>query len=183
MPSFKFRVLLDSVKEQEIFRDIVVNDDTTFEEFYTTIISSFDFSNDQMASFFVSNEDWDKGDEITLMDMSFGDDEHSTMIMSQERIGSFIETDEQRFLLVYDFLNMWICLIELQEIFSERVAQPHVVLKVGDIPEDLRSKGPESLEDLQFDSIQLDDDDDYGLDDFDDEFSSEDFDNIDDYDL
>ena len=61
MPGLKFRVLLDSEKKEEIFRDILISDTDNFESLYHAILKSFNFKGDQMASFYVSNDDWDKG--------------------------------------------------------------------------------------------------------------------------
>lgn len=33
MPALKFRVILDNIEDQEIFRDVVVNDDHRFTDF------------------------------------------------------------------------------------------------------------------------------------------------------
>lgn len=177
MPGLKFRVLLDSIKEKEIFRDIVVNDSSDFETFYKTIIAAFDFSNDQMASFFVSDHDWNKGKEITLVDMGF-DEESQAEIMSENIIRTCIESPKQRFILVYDFLNMWIFLIELQEVVSEEVSEPKVVLEVGKVTEEMKKSGEQSNQNLEFETERLDD---FG--DFDDDYSSDDFENIDDLDI
>ncbi|MEX2484593.1 MAG: hypothetical protein WED10_08535 [Brumimicrobium sp.] len=183
MPGLKFRVLLDSVKEEEVFCDIIVNDDQSFEVFYTTILEAFDFSNDQMASFFVSDEDWNKGDEISLMDMAFGpsDMEEAPEQMTDLMIRQRIESPKQRFILVYDFLNMWIFLIELQEILSEEIQSPKVVMKVGEIPEKMRIEGTNSLENMQFDTEISDDLKNFDFDD--DEFDDDSFENIDDFDI
>src|SRR5690554_165339 len=87
MAGLKFRILLDSIEDKEIFRDILISDDLNFEHFYNTILDAFGLPNDQMASFFVSDEDWNKGEEISLMDMSFGsnDEEESPIDRSEER--------------------------------------------------------------------------------------------------
>ena len=74
MPGLKFRVLLDSEKKEEVFRDILIADTDNFESFYKIILDSFDFKGDQMGSFYVSNDMWDKGHEISLMDMTYDDD-------------------------------------------------------------------------------------------------------------
>ncbi|MBK6527797.1 MAG: hypothetical protein IPG07_20960 [Crocinitomicaceae bacterium] len=66
MPSFKFRVLIDTNTGVDVFRDILISTNDNLELFYQTILTSFNFKNDQMASFYKSNEDWDKGQEITL---------------------------------------------------------------------------------------------------------------------
>ena len=56
MPGLKFRVLLDSDKNEEVFRDIVIANDAHFETFYHAIMEAFNFKGDQMASFYVSND-------------------------------------------------------------------------------------------------------------------------------
>ena len=48
--------------------------DDNFESFFNAIIRAYDFQGDQMASFYISNENWDKGEEISLMDVNFGDE-------------------------------------------------------------------------------------------------------------
>lgn len=181
MPGLKFRVLLDSLKDHEIFRDIEVNDDADFESFYKCIIESFDLANDQMASFFVSDHEWSKGKEVTLMDMSFDASEETTDIMSETTIRQFIESPKQRFILVYDFLNMWIFLIELQEILSHNVEAPKATLKVGEIPKELKEGNISNLDEINFETDKLDDSDDYS--DYSNGFSDEDFENIDDLDI
>ena len=41
---------------------------------FKSIIEAFEFRGDQMASFYVSNENWDKGEEISLLDLSEEED-------------------------------------------------------------------------------------------------------------
>lgn len=180
MPGLKFRVLLDSLKDHEIFRDIEVNDDADFESFYTCIIDSFGLKNDQMASFFVSDHEWSKGKEVTLMDMAFDPDEE-TDIMKDITIRQVVESPNQRFILVYDFLNMWIFLIELQEILNDPVEIPKVTLKVGEIPQGLKEGSITNLDEISFETEKLDDLDDYS--DYSNGFSEDDFENIDDLDI
>ena len=51
MAGLKFRVLLDSNDKNEVFRDILISDNDNFESFYNAILSAYQFSDDQMASF------------------------------------------------------------------------------------------------------------------------------------
>ena len=74
MPGLKFRILLDSHKNEEVFHDILVSEDENFESLFKSIIEAFEFRGDQMASFYVSNENWDKGEEISLIDLSEGEE-------------------------------------------------------------------------------------------------------------
>ncbi len=68
MSIYKFRVLIEG--EKQVFRDIEIKSDQNFEEFHQSILKAFDFDNEQMASFYLSDYDWNKGQEISLFDMS-----------------------------------------------------------------------------------------------------------------
>lgn len=186
MSALKFRVLLDSETKEEVFRDILINDEANFEDLYSTILNSFNFNGGQMASFYKSNDDWDKGHEIGLMDMSFGDEAEgeTPSIMADTILKHQIESPEQKFILVHDFLNMWIFLIELQGIENKELGTPEVLLAIGDAPDE-NSRGGETDDlDIQF-TTDKQSAEDYlkDFDDFDDELSSSEFDNIDDLDI
>ena len=147
MPGLKFRVLLDA-SETEVFRDLLIKDDDNFESFYKAILSAYNFTEAQMASFYVSNHNWDKGHEISLFDMSFGEDADTIMpgVMSTTTIRDFIQDPSQRFILVHDFIKMWIFLVELIGIEKEEPDTPKLVLSVGNAPsEDSRSGEEESI--------------------------------------
>lgn len=183
MAGLKFRVLLDSIDNTEIFRDILIGDNFNFEQFYIAILDAFDLPNDQLASFFVSDKDWDKGEEISLLDMSFeGYDEGAPPLeMDNLLLKEKIFAPRQRFILIHNFLSMWIFLIELHEITDQEVEHPQLLMEIGEIPEDLKSKGPQAIDDVRFDTEK---DPDFNDDDFDDDdFENGQFENIDDLDI
>ena len=70
------------------------------------------FQGDQMASFYISNENWDKGEEITLMNMNIGDDQ-TIKFMESITINEVFEEKKLKFLYVNDFLNMNIFYVEI----------------------------------------------------------------------
>lgn len=177
----KFRVLLDSESKEEVFRDILVPEDQNFEVFYHSIMKAFSFSGDQMASFYVSNDQWDKGHEISLMDMSYDDDSVDELcnVMQKAIIKDFVSESDQKFILVYDFMKMWIFLIELigREPMEESV--PKTMLNVGtpplesskqDLEEDMFRSGGGALSS----GLDEDDEDDYGFNDYGDDYDDED---------
>ncbi len=185
MAGLKFRVLLDSESKNEVFRDILIDDSDNFESLYRAIISSFGFQGDQMASFYVSNDNWDKGHEISLMDLTYDDDDIDSpaIVMKSAIIKNFLDEPDQKFILVYDFLRMWIFLVEL--IGYEKIGpdKPEVVLAVGMAPPEdsklIGENGDEfsSVEDDEFDEEE----DEFGFNDYDDDLSDEDYANFDDY--
>ncbi len=182
MGALKFRVLLDTEQESEIFRDIIIDENDNFESLYNAIISSFRFQGDQMASFYISNDNWDKGHEISLMDMNYGDEsiDEVASVMSGAVLRDFMEFPDQKVILVYDFLRMWIFLIELIEKSDEVVEAPQTLLAVGMAPpEDSRIV---QLEDEEDDAFGFEEEDDFGDDnDYEDGYSDEDMSSFDEY--
>lgn len=167
MPSFKFRVLIDTETGEDIFRDILISSKENLEVFYKKIIEAFSFKGDQMASFYKSNEHWDKGQEITLMDMGFSDELDQVLIMRETKLSDVITEPDQKLILVYDFMRMWCFLIELVETQTKAVANPQIALSVGKAPKE-ESKSLDASNDLAFgETLNLGDD-------FDDIFSSPD---------
>jgi Plasmid pRiA4b ORF-3-like protein len=180
---------LDSDLKDEVFRDIVIAGESNFEVFYQAIMKSFEFEGDQMASFYVSNSEWDKGHEINLMDMSYDDDDLDTPanIMSKAIVQDFINDSDQKFILVYDFMRMWIFLIELIEHVQESPAEPKVVLSVGNAP---KEQSKETLEEDFFASgggeysegnPDNSEEDEFGFNDYDDDYNEEDFNDFNEY--
>ena len=183
MSSYKFRILIDTNEQEEIFRDITVPALENFESFYTSILHAFGFRGDQLASFYISNESWDKGHEIALMDMGTGAGLDSPSIMKETLIKDMVSNENQRFVLVYDFLKMWCFMIELIATTDENLTEARVDLSVGEAPdEDSRDIELESEIDLHA-AVDLGNDIDDIFSEFDDENDSDEFENLDDFDL
>jgi hypothetical protein len=137
MGTYKFRVLLDNTSGEEIFRDIIINQDASLIEFFDIIVKAFYFMGNQMASFYVSNNSWDKGKEITLMDMGMSEGADFPSIMSETIIKDLVVSEDQKFLLVYDFLKMWIFLIELVDIDNNAIIdEPIIDISIGIAPKE-----------------------------------------------
>ena len=184
MATCRFRILLDNSDNEEIFRDIEIDDSDTFETFYKIIIEAFFFKGDQFASFYVSNSTWDKGEEIGLFEMDTEDASSPFHLMSETPLKKLINSDDQRFILVYDFLKMWCFLIELIQTTDDTTVEPKITLSIGISPtEDSREIDfgiPSESDDKSFD---LGNDFDDIFSDFDDEDDFGGFENIDDLDI
>lgn len=183
MAGLKFRVLLDSEAKTEIFRDILISDTDNFESFYKAIMNSFRFEGDQMASFYVSNDNWDKGHEINLMDMTYEDDDidGQATVMKDAIIKDFLEEPDQKFILVYDFMRMWIFLAELIGYEKDGPETPEVVMAVGMAPPE-DSRKAEDNEALFAGDDAHEEEDEFGFDEFEDGYSDDDYSGYDEYD-
>ena len=176
---FKFRVIIDT--EQDVFRDIEIETESTFEELHRAILDGFDFEEGEMASFYMSNESWQKGLEIPLMDMG-GD---KSLHMKSTRLSEMLSKPSDKVLYVYDFMRMWIFYVGLVEIKKDKPSTiyPRVALVYGEAPsqdsKEMDLFGEEFSEDefneVHGNSSEDDDDDDmFGGDD--ERFDPDDFD-------
>ena len=98
---YRFRIILDA--KDDIFRDVELESNSTFEDLHNTIIQSFGMSGHEMATFYVTDEEWNQGEAITLTDMF----EEPSKLMHQTALYDVFTNDQKTALYVYDFLNMW----------------------------------------------------------------------------
>jgi len=114
---YRFRVILDNDTEDDIFRDIEINKKDSLVEFHKSIITSFGFNNNEIASFYLSDNQWNQGEEISLF--NFEDQDQNNKLMSDVLIGDVINNQNSKLIYVYDFLNMWTFLVQLVEVAKE----------------------------------------------------------------
>lgn len=174
---YKFRLLSDEA--EDFRRDIEIDSDATFHDLHTAILAATGYSDDQMTSFFLCDDRWEKETEITLEDMGGRSDEDN-LIMRDTIIGDMLEEEKQRLLYVFDPLADRVFFMELSKIkYGESISEAKCTKSIGEPPVQLldfdeimkksEANAVSSLEDL--------DDDFYGSDSYnDDEFDSDSFD-------
>ena len=152
---YKIRVIFDS--KEDIFRDIAIDANDTLEDLHNTITNSFGFEGNEMASFYMSDELWEQGNEIPLFDMSEGLIQNPSM--SNTTLASVFPNKNDRMLYVYDFLSMWTFFVELFEIEDPEsgVTYPVVTTVFGQLPENAPEK--EFIAENEFDEDEEDYDD------------------------
>ena len=156
---YRFRAILDHENKEDIFRDIEIRKTDTFEDLHNVLTQSFGFDGSEMASFYVSNDEWHQGQEIALFDMGQNED---IRMMNETIIEDLLDEDNTKFIYIYDFLNMWTFLVELGEIVEEAQGTdyPNLLFVCGQVP----SEAPEK----QFEADQSNEDlDGYRFDDYD----------------
>jgi len=134
MAVYKFKVYFEDY--EDIYRVIEVKSTQTFLDLHKGILASINFDEKQMASFYMSNDSWKKGQEITLEDMS-ENPENPTPTMAKSKLNQFIIDPHQKILYVYDFIECWSMQIELTSISKEenpKVKYPHCIKSVGLAP-------------------------------------------------
>jgi hypothetical protein len=155
MAIYRFKVSLED--NEDVFRDIDIRAAQTFEDFHKAIQEAFKFDAKHAASFFVSDDYWRKGQEITLRkeDLPLDEDEvkHNVdpkKLMKEVKIASCIEQPHQRFVYVFDPNAQWSFLIEMIRITEEnrKTDYPAIVRSIGNAPKQYKVVAvPKELED------------------------------------
>lgn len=128
MAVFKFRVTFEDY--DEVYRDIEIKGSQTFLNFYNCIIESIGFdSSKKLASFFMSQDNWRKGEEIAL------EPEKGAAAMETAKVVNFINDPHQKIYFSFD-KDRWCFYIELIKILKddESLTYPRLVKKNGEAP-------------------------------------------------
>ena len=164
---YRFRVVLDNDTKEDIFRDIEIRKTDSLEDLHNVITQSFGFDGSEMASFYLSDDNWNQGEEISLFDMSEGGSD--IQLMNEKSIDKTVSESSTKLIYVYDFLNMWTFLVELAEVVQEAQGTdyPNLMYVHGQVP----NQAPEKT----FKAEQNEND----LDEYRDDYNSEDYDQLD----
>lgn len=166
-----YRFQVTQRDDHELIRIIDINADATFEDLHLSILSSINFDNAQLASFYLSDKNWRKGEEITVVDM--GGDE-VMLVMSDYKLNDLLKNKGDRLIYVYDFVLLWTFKVELIEILkgNPELEYPYLIDEKGKAPDQYgdKSRYPEKLssEDQIIIDMMKDHDMDFNID-FDDE--------------
>ncbi|HEX2608860.1 MAG TPA: hypothetical protein VHK91_15860 [Flavisolibacter sp.] len=140
MAILKFRVYFE--EDDSVYRDIAIRHKQSFFDLHETILKAFEFDSKHAATFYRSNDNWQKGREITL---EVYDKQYrvAPLLMKETTIGSEIKDTNQRFAYLYDFVKGWSFLLELINVSREenpKLSYPAVVRREGIAPSQYGTK-------------------------------------------
>lgn len=141
MAILRFRVYFE--EDDSVYRDVAIKHTQTFIQLHNTILKAFEFDSKHQATFYRSNDNWQRGREISL-DKYDRNYKAPPLMMADTTIGSEIRDPNQKFIYVYDFQKNWSFLVELINVSKEESAKidyPAVVRKEGIGPSQYGVKG------------------------------------------
>ncbi len=141
MPILKFRVYWED--DESVYRDFVIKHTQTFFDLHKAILKCFEFDNRHSATFYRSNDSWQRGKEITLekYDKKYAVE---PLLMNDALVGSEIRDPNQKFIYVYDFHKNWTFKVELINVNKEedrKLTYPSCIRNEGIGPSQYGTKG------------------------------------------
>lgn len=113
---YKFRIISDEV--DDFLREIKIDSEASFLDFHEAILKSTGYKDDQMTSFFICDDDWEKEIEVTLEDMGNSSSEEDSFVMKDTPLSELVEDEKQKLIYVFDPLAERVFFIELSEIIT-----------------------------------------------------------------
>ena len=130
---YKFRIISDEV--DDFLKEIKIDSEASFYDLHEAILKCCKYKDDQMTSFFICDDDWEKETEITLEDMGSGSSEEDTYVMKDTRLSELLEEEKQKMIYVFDPLAERVFFIELAEIITgKELAHATCSRKEGEAP-------------------------------------------------
>lgn len=141
MAVLKFRIYLE--EDDSVYRDVAIKHTQSFQDLHTVILKAFEFDSKHGATFYRSNDHWQRGREISLEKYNKAY-KVEPLLMSETTIGSEIRDPNQKFVYVYDFTKNWSFLVELISVSKEesgKLSYPAVIRTEGIGPSQYGTKG------------------------------------------
>ncbi len=112
-----YRFIIVSDEVDDFHREIQISSSATFLDFSNAILESVGYPDDQMTSFFICEDNWEKREEITREEMNTSS-EVDSWVMADTPLDELIEDEKQRLIYVFDPLTERCFFIELKEIIT-----------------------------------------------------------------
>lgn len=130
-----YRIKFISDEVDGFVREVKIDSDATFLDLNNIILQSCGYPDDQMTSFYICNEEWERGQQITREDMGVGDADEDIYVMDEVRLSEFIEDEEQRLEFVFDPFADRCFFLDVKEIIpGESLKTPVILRAKGEAP-------------------------------------------------
>src|SRR6185312_7206840 len=134
MALYRFRITFEDY--DDVVREIDIKSNQTFEDLHRAIHQSTGYNAEYPSSFYISNDQWTKGEEITYLPNQKRID-RGVSLMDKVKLLSFIDDPHQKFYYTFNFDRPFDFHVELMKIILEEtpgVVYPAVIKSVGEAP-------------------------------------------------
>ncbi len=133
MAIYKFRVSFEDY--DDVIREIDIRSTQTFLDLHKTIHTTTGYDPEKSSSFYVSNDQWIKNEEIAFHPTQ-RKIERGVALIENTKLNKFIDDPHQKFYYTYNFERPYDFHIELMKILDEEKGKdyPFVAKITGDAP-------------------------------------------------
>ena len=109
-----YKFLVGSEESENFKLEIAIDSGDTFLRLRNVILDAVGYDKEQMDSFYLCNNDWQKEKEVTYMDMGSESDE-DVWIMEDTPLDELLEDEGQKLKFVFDYMTERYFFMKLKE--------------------------------------------------------------------
>lgn len=145
MAIYKFKITFEDF--DDVVREIDIKSNQTFEDLHKAIHKSTGYNAEKPSSFYVSTDNWLKGDEIAYLPSERKKDR--VVLMENSKLSGFIEDPHQKFYYTYNFDRPYDFHVELIKIILDadpHIEYPFLARSSGDAPKIMEQNSPQAVD-------------------------------------
>jgi len=153
-----FKIRMTAANQDDFIREIEIKASASFKNLHDFIVKMLKLDKNELASFFIADENWNRLQEIMLIDMfdsenqiDDGDNpQRDYLLMDKVKLGQLVGEVDDKIVYEYDFLQMHTFLLEVFDVVNTESAPatPQITYSEGhfNLKENLKiEKDPEKL--------------------------------------
>ena len=142
MVTYRFKISFEDY--DGVVREIDIKTSQTFKQLHDAIHQSTGYNAEKSSSFYISTDNWLKGDEIAYLPNE-RKQQRGVVLMEDARLKSFIDDPHQKFYYTYNFERPYDFHVELVKIIldaNESLTYPVLVSSRGEAPKIFDKNSP-----------------------------------------
>ena len=163
----KLKMVCDEV--EGFVREYLISDEATFLDLNKLILESCGYPDDQMTSFYILNDEWERGEQITREDMGSAS-EDDIYVMENIKLQEFIDDKGQKLEFVFDPFSERSFFLSVKDVLTGvKQEKPEIKRIKGDAPIHIAELNYSAPANTKITPIEDFEDDFYGAEQFDDD--------------
>lgn len=131
-----YKFFIGSEESVNFRLEIAIDSEDTFVRLRNSILDAVGYDKEQVNSFYICDDKWNKVKEVTYLDMGTDADE-DIWIMEDTRLDELIEDEGQKLKFVFDYLSERYFYIKLKEVvYGKTLRDPLCQRKEGRAPKE-----------------------------------------------
>lgn len=119
-------------------REFQIESEATFLDLNKAILDSCGYPDDQMTSFYICDDEWERREQITREDMGGGNVDEDLYVMSKTRLSEFIDDEGQKMEFVFDPFSERMFYMDVVEMIpGKRIGEAKLIRSKGDAPQQI----------------------------------------------
>lgn len=114
---YKFTILSDEV--DNFVRIITIDSEATFFDLHNAILDSVNYEKNEMTSFFMCSDNWEKEQEVTLVEME-SSSEYDNLVMEDTKLEDLLTEENQKLLYVFDMMSDRVFFMEMTDMIPRK---------------------------------------------------------------